>query len=98
MHQGDSGGDNGLGIDLPAIIYGAKPIDTTDPLDPKIQGSKKSGMDESESDSFPTDSKEDVIDYEHRLRRIAQAVHNHEPILVIFVGQFEGYQGIITQC
>jgi hypothetical protein len=55
-------------------------------------------MGSDESDSFPTDSEEDVIGYEHRLSRIAQAVHNHEPIMVVFVGQFEGYQGINAQC
>jgi hypothetical protein len=102
---GRCGGNNGLGIILPEIIYAAKPIDTTDPSDPKVQGSKRTSLgdqsaldQESESDSFPTDSEEDTGGYEHRIRRIAQAVHNHEPIMVIFVGQFEGYQGIIAQC
>jgi hypothetical protein len=95
------GGDNGNKIILPPIIYGATPINTADPSDPKVQGSATGPIGKQtsdESDSFPTDSEEDVIGYEHRLARIAQAVHNHEPIMVIFVGEFQGYQDRLAQC
>jgi hypothetical protein len=97
---GRIGGDNGRGFNLPPIIFGASPIDTTSAKDPKIQGSKKGmpGPDDSESDSFPTDSEEDLIGYEHRLARIAQAIHNHEPILFVLVGEFQGYQNQHSQC
>jgi hypothetical protein len=89
---GRDGGDNGRKIVLPPIIYGKPPINTTSPLDPKVQGSATGPIGKQtsdESDSFPTDSEEDVSGYEHRLARIAQAVHNHEPIMVIFVGEFQ---------
>jgi hypothetical protein len=101
---GRNGGDNGHGTPLPPIIYGAAPINTTSPTNPKTQGratgqiGTQTSSDESESDSFPTDSEEDMIGYEHRLQRIAHAVHNHEPILVVFVGDFQGYQDQCSQC
>jgi hypothetical protein len=101
---GRNGGDNGHGTPPPMIIYGAAPIDTTSPKDPKVQGSatgsigKQSVLDDSESDSFPTDSEEDLIGYEHRLARIAQAIHNHEPVLFVIVGEFKGYQDQHSQC
>jgi hypothetical protein len=98
---GRNGGDNGRKIILPMIIYRAAPIDTTSPTNPKVHGSARGQIGKQtsdESDSFPTDSEEDLIGYEHRLQRIAQAVHNHEPILVVFVGEFQGYQDQISQC
>jgi hypothetical protein len=99
---GRTGGDNGHKIILPPIIYGAAPINTADPSEPKLPGSLKSSPGKQsasdESDSFPTDSEEDVIGYQHRLDRIAQAVHNHDPIMVIFVGEFQGYQDRLAQC
>jgi hypothetical protein len=102
---GRAGGDNGRKIILPMIKYGAAPINTADPKNPKSQGSLQSSpgtqaatSNESETDSFPTDSEEDLIGYDHRLARIAQAIHNHEPILFVLVGEFQGYQNQISQC
>jgi hypothetical protein len=101
---GRNGGDNGHGTILPPVISNAAPIDITSPKDPKVQGSatgaigKQSALDDSESDSFPTDSEEDLIGFEHRLARIAQAIHNHDPVLFVFVGEFKGYQDQVSQC
>jgi hypothetical protein len=91
---GRNGGDNGRKIILPPIVFGKPPINTTDPKDPKVQSSAKgpigtqTSLEESESDSFPTDSEEDITGYGHRLARIAQALRNHEPVMVVFVGEF----------
>jgi hypothetical protein len=98
---GRDGGDNGRKIILPPIVYQAAPINTTSPSNPKVQGSATGQIGKQtsdESDSFPTDSEEDINGYERRLARIHQAVHNHEPIMVIFVGEFQGYQDRISQC
>jgi hypothetical protein len=38
---GRLGGDNGTGIIIPAIKYGARPVNTTDPSNPKVPGSLK---------------------------------------------------------
>jgi hypothetical protein len=99
---GCDGGDNGRKIILPPITFTKPPISTADPSDPKNQGSLKGPVGiqvaSDESDSFPTDSEEDVTGYQHRLARIAQAVHNHEPIMAVFVGEFQGYQDRISQC
>jgi hypothetical protein len=55
-------------------------------------------QDDSESDSFPTDSEEDVNGEIHTLNRIAQALHNKEPVTAIIVGEFTGYQDRLAQC
>jgi hypothetical protein len=98
---GRLGGDNGRGIDLPAIKFGKPPINTADPKDPKVAGSLKGqpgdGDDSESEDSCPTDSFEDQTGEEHRLRRIALALHKKEPVMVIFVGHFQGYQDIDAQ-
>jgi hypothetical protein len=39
---GRLGGDSGTGIILPAIKYGARPINTADPSSPRVPGSLKS--------------------------------------------------------
>jgi hypothetical protein len=99
---GRLGGDNGRGVILPAIRFGKPPINTADPKDPKVAGSLKGQVgpdDDSESeDSCPTDSFEDETGETHRLTRIAQALHKKEPVTVIFVGHFQGYQDIDAQC
>jgi hypothetical protein len=101
---GRLGGDNGTGIDLPKIKYGVQPINTADPADPKVSGSMKSSPGtktsaaDSESDSAPTDRAEDERGETHRLSRIAQAIHNQEPVMVVFVGHFRGYQDVQAQC
>jgi hypothetical protein len=99
---GRDGGDNGRKIILPPIVYGNSPINTTSPTNPKVQGSATGaiGSDDSESDSFPTDSEEDTTEtgFKHRLARINHAIHNNEPVMVIFVGSFQGYCDRISQC
>jgi hypothetical protein len=100
---GRFGGGNGTGIRLPAIKYGTRPINTTDPSNPKVVGSLKStlvlsSLDDLGDDSNPTDSMEDETGETHRLARIALVLHNQEPVMVIFVGHFEGYQEIQAQC
>jgi hypothetical protein len=101
---GRLGGDNGTGIQLPGIKYGARPINTTDPSEPKVSGSLKAtpgtmcATSESEEDSSPTDSAEDESGEAHRLARISLALHNREPVMVVFVGHFQGYQDIQAQC
>jgi hypothetical protein len=103
---GRNGGDNGRKIILPPIVYGNSPVNTTSPANPKVQGSLQSPIglskasDDSESDSFPTDSEEDTPDtgFQRRLARINHAIHNNEPIMVIFVGSFQGYCDRISQC
>jgi hypothetical protein len=94
------GGDNGTGIIIPAIKYGARPINTTDPSNSKVAGSLKSvpGDSQSEEDSSPTDSAEDETGEVRRLARISLALHNQEPVMVVFVGHFQGYQEIEAQC
>jgi hypothetical protein len=100
---GRLGGDNGSGVGLPAIRYGAKPINTTDPKDPKVPGSFKGqlttslGTDDSEQVSDQTDS-EGIQDETHRFQKIAAALANDEPVMVVIVGHFEGYQEISAQC
>jgi hypothetical protein len=96
---GRLGGDNGSGMILPPIIYAAHPINTKDPSDPKVSGSKKGQLSTSSGpDSCPTDSEEDTDDYAHRLARIQQAIYNQEQVMTIFVGTFQGFQDIQTQC
>jgi hypothetical protein len=99
---GRNGGDNGRKFILPPIIYGKPPLDTSDPNFPKIYGGSKAPIDsdESESDSFPTDSEEDTFEtgYAHCLARINHAIHNDEPIMVVFVGAFQGYRDQVSQC
>jgi hypothetical protein len=103
---GRLGGDNGSGVMLPAIKYGAKPINTADPKDPKVPGGLKStpgtttslGDDDSEQVSEQTDSDDDIQDEPRRLQKIASALNNGEPVMVIIIGHFEGYQEIQAQC
>jgi ribonuclease HI len=103
---GRNGGDNGRKFILPPIVYSKPPINTADPSDPKNQGSlrgpvgSQSALDDSESDSCPTDSEDDTPDtgYAHRLARINHAIHNKEPIMVVFVGMFQGYCDRFSQC
>jgi hypothetical protein len=99
---GRLGGDNGTGINLPPIIYAAPPINTADPSNPKVAGNMKGtpGATQSapESDSCPTDSTKDEVGCAHRLYRIAQAIHNQEQVMIVFVGHFEGFQDIRAQC
>jgi hypothetical protein len=99
---GRLGGDNGTGIILPAIKYGVRPINTTDPSNPKVSGSLKSVPGDaqfaSDEDSCPTDSLEDETGEIHRLTRISQALYRKEPVMVVFVGHFQGYQEIEAQC
>jgi hypothetical protein len=95
---GRLGGDNGSGNILPPIIYAAPAINTRDHSDPKVSGSRKGQLSDSESDSCPTDSCEDEIGYEHRLARIQQAIRNQEQVMTIFVGIFQGFQDIQAQC
>jgi hypothetical protein len=102
---GRLGGDNGRKIILPAIVYGKPPINTTSSTNPKVHGSAPGTIDvqklsdESESDSFPTDSESDIdADYTHRLARIHHAMHKKEPVFAVFVGEFQGYQGKLSQC
>jgi hypothetical protein len=66
---GRLGGYNGSGIDLPVIKYGVKPINTTDPSNPKVAGSLESALSEAQSgeDWGPTDSAEDETGEVHRL-------------------------------
>jgi hypothetical protein len=101
---GRLGGDSGTGIFLPAIKYRAKPINTTDPSEPKVAGSLRApvttsslGDDDSEQVSEQTDSAEDETGEIHRLRKIASALHNDEPVMAVLVGHFEGYQEIQAQ-
>jgi hypothetical protein len=71
-----------------------------DPSNPKVAGSLKAPPDgsEPEEDSSPTDSAEDEIGETHRISRILQALHNQDPVIVVFVGHFQGYQEIEAQC
>jgi hypothetical protein len=97
---GRNGGDNGRKIILPPIVYGNSPINITSPANPKVQGSATGPLDsDSESDSFPADSEEDLdLDFTHRLNRIHQAMHRKEPVFAVFVGEFQGYQSRLSQC
>jgi hypothetical protein len=97
---GRLGGHKGTGIIIRAIKYGARPINTTDPSNPKVVGSLKTapGDSQSEEDSSPTDSVEDETGETRRLARISLALHNQEPVMVVFVGHFQGYQEIEAQC
>jgi hypothetical protein len=80
---GRLGGDTTTGFHLPAIKYGAKPINTADSSDPKVPGSLKGQLvtplriDDSDSGqiSDQTDSAEEG-DEAHRLQKIAAALHN----------------------
>jgi hypothetical protein len=72
---------------------------TTDPSEPKVAGSLKASpgstkSSDSDEDSSPTDSEEDQTGEAHRLNRISLAVHNQEPVMVVFVGHFQGYQDV----
>jgi hypothetical protein len=94
------GGDTGTGIMIPVIKFGARPINTTDPSNPKVPGSLKAspGDPDSGEDSCLTDRIEDEVGETHRLTRISQAIHHQEPVMVVFVGHFQGYQEIEAQC
>jgi hypothetical protein len=105
---GRTGGDNGQSILLPAIIYGHAPINTTSPANPKVQGSATGPVgpqsvsaldDDSDPDSCPTDSEEDLDgDFTHRHIRIRQALYRKESVTAIFVGRFQGLQCELSQC
>jgi hypothetical protein len=47
--------------------------------------------------SDQTDSAEEG-DEAHRLQKIAAALHNDEPVMIVFAGHFEGYQEVLAQC
>jgi hypothetical protein len=97
---GRLGGDNGTGIKLPAIRYGVKPINTADPSNPKVPGSLKTmpGSEDSDQVSEQTDSADHETGETHLLQKIASALRNDEPVMVVIVGHFEGYQEIQAQC
>jgi ribonuclease HI len=95
---GRLGGDSSTGVMLPAIRYGKQPIDTRDPRYPKIQGGHRGTVvnpndSDSEQVSDQTDSEND-----DPLQKIAAALSNDEPVMVVIVGHFEGYQEIRAQC
>jgi hypothetical protein len=99
---GRTGGDNGTGIVLPSIRYGAPPIDTTSARDPKTQGSLQGmpGPDHdshSSEDSFPTDSVQDTTGEDHRLIQIAKAMYKQEDVTVVIRGHFQGYEDMECQ-
>jgi hypothetical protein len=98
---GRTGGDNGRGVILPPIRYGKPPINTADQRDPKVAGSLRGqpgdDADSESEDSCPTDRFEDQVGEDHRLARIAIALHKRTPVMVIFTGFFQGYQDIQAQ-
>jgi hypothetical protein len=90
--SGRLGGDNGSGIILPAITYGAPPTDTARG---KVQGGKLGPIDSDGSDSCPTDSTEDLPnDDAHKLTQIARAIHKDESVTVCLKGHFKGAEDI----
>jgi hypothetical protein len=53
-----------------------------------------------DEDSYQISEPRDSVGDEepHRLARIAAALHKQEPVMVVFVGRFQGYQEIQAQC